>query len=177
MGRDDRRVDLDVASAGNVPWLLPKRLLPATVPTHERTPAPLLPRSGLVQPSAAANRGVASGYDSCLFLLPSPSLGVRPPFIPSLPMKARLLLLILTFLGGAMARASVGENETQVEARYGPPTRQMPASLPRGAAKMYSFRSMTVTVEFIEGKSESECVSHPCGGAFLGNGREGVAGG
>lgn len=71
-------------------------------------------------------------------------------------MKARLLLLILTFLGGAMARASLGENETQVEARYGLPTRQMPALLPRGAAKMYSFRSMTVTVEFIEGKSESE---------------------
>ena len=69
-------------------------------------------------------------------------------------MKA-LLVLTLILLSSTMARASLGETDAQVEARYG-----LAAGSPRPGRgcywKMYSYRSMRVAVIFIDGKSEYE---------------------
>ena len=69
-------------------------------------------------------------------------------------MKTHLFSLLLVLLGGVTAHANLGETEAQIEARYGPAKGSRPGV---GCySKNYLYRSMFVTVIFIDGRGEFE---------------------
>jgi len=75
----------------------------------------------------------------------------------------RLIALLTVLLICSSANARIGENESQIEARYGKPFKTFTAAeSPRPAVKkMYKSAGIVILVSFLNGVSESESYAKP----------------
>jgi hypothetical protein len=75
----------------------------------------------------------------------------------------RSLALLTTLLIWSSANARIGENQSQIEARYGKPVKIFAAAEPPRPAlkKMYKSDGIVIIVGFLNGVSESEYYSKP----------------
>ncbi len=73
-------------------------------------------------------------------------------------MKTLFLLCVLCALGVGSSFARIGENEAQIEARYGKALKDLEADIPGTARRMYAFKDYTICVTFIDGASEMELI-------------------
>ena len=75
----------------------------------------------------------------------------------------RLIPLLTALLICSSANARIGENESQIEARYGKPFKTFTAAEPPRPAlkKMYKSDGIVIIVSYLNGVSESEYYSKP----------------